>query len=86
MNIELNEITIRELAEGYQEDFYPNGNVRIRGNFSEGNPKDSLVLFYSNGAVKTRSHFPLKELIIENYDSLNHLIKVLLIIKNKKNE
>jgi len=65
-----------KLAEGYQEDFYPNGNIRIRGNFSKGNPKDSIISFYSNGAVKTRIRFPPKELIIENYDSLNHLIKI----------
>ncbi len=64
------------IIEGYAEDFYPNGNLRIRGNFSKGKPKDSLVLFYSNGALKTRVRFPLNELIIENYDSLNHLLRI----------
>lgn len=44
-----------EICEGYVEDLYENGNVRIRGNFINGKPKDSLVEFYHNGKVKDRS-------------------------------
>lgn len=65
-----------KLINGYEEDFYSNGNTRIRGNFVNGKPKDSLVTFYSNGAVNRRIVYLPKELFIKEYDSLNHLIKV----------
>jgi antitoxin component YwqK of YwqJK toxin-antitoxin module len=62
--------------EGYQEDFYPNGHFRIRGNFQNGRPKDSIVTFYSNGAVERRlTYFP-KNILTQEYDSLNNLTKV----------
>jgi antitoxin component YwqK of YwqJK toxin-antitoxin module len=63
------------LLNGYGEDFYPNGNVRIRGNFKNGRPKDSLVTFYQNGKVKKRTIHLLKETFITEFDSLSHLAK-----------
>ena len=65
-----------KLAEGYQEDFYPNGNIRIRGTFTKGEAKDSLVEFFSNGATHFRSFYLPLNLYIQEYDSLSNLIKV----------
>ncbi|HMC99763.1 MAG TPA: hypothetical protein VKH37_06415, partial [Ferruginibacter sp.] len=64
------------VVEGYAEDRYEHGNLRLRGNFVKGKPKDSLVSFYSNGVVKRRIHFLAKELLIEDFDSLSRLIKI----------
>lgn len=65
-----------KLINGYDEDYYSNGNIRIRGNFQEGKPKDSLVMFYTNGFIKKRLTYLPKEVFIEEYDSLSNLIKV----------
>ena len=62
--------------DGFQEDFYSNGNLRIRGNFINGKPKDSLVTFYFNGVTKRRLTYLPKEVFIEEYDSLSSLTKV----------
>jgi antitoxin component YwqK of YwqJK toxin-antitoxin module len=62
--------------DGFQDDFYPNGNLRIRGNFVKGKPKDSLVTFYANGVTKRRLTYLPKEVLIEEYDSLSNLEKV----------
>lgn len=62
--------------DGFQEDFYSNGNLRIRGNFVKGKPKDSLVTFYTNGVTKRRLTYLPKEIFIEEYDSLSNLEKV----------
>jgi antitoxin component YwqK of YwqJK toxin-antitoxin module len=62
--------------DGFQEDFYSNGNLRIRGNFIKGKPKDSLVKFYSNGVTKRRLTYLPKEIFIEEYDSLSNLEKI----------
>lgn len=61
---------------GYDEDFYSNGNIRIRGNFQEGKPKDSVVTFFSNGITEKRLTFLPKETLIEEFDSSANLIKV----------
>lgn len=62
--------------EGFQEDYYANGNVRIRGTFVNGKPKDSLVTFYFNGVTNKRvTYFP-KEIFIEEFDSSSNLVKV----------
>ena len=61
------------LAEGYVEDFYPNGKIRLRGNFVKGKTKDSLVLFYANGNIfRQRFRFP-KENQDKIFDSLGNL-------------
>lgn len=65
-----------KLINGYDEDFYSNGNIRIRGNFQEGKPKDSVVTFFSNGIIEKRLTFLPKEILIEEFDSTANLIKV----------
>lgn len=69
--------TCGEPIDGYQTDYYPNGNIRIRGTFINGKPKDSLVTFYPNGVVKKRLLFSGKEIFSEEYDSLFNLVKVI---------
>lgn len=64
------------LLNGYHEDFYPNGNVRLKGNFDKGKPQDSLMTFYKNGNVKTTIFYLPKYLIIWEYDSSSNMIKI----------
>ncbi len=64
------------LINGYDEDYYSNGNIRIRGNFQEGKPKDSVVTFFSNGITEKRLTFLPKEIFIEEFDTSANLIKV----------
>ena len=64
------------LADGYSEDFYSNGQLRIRGNFIKGKPKDSVINFYSNGSLQTKMFFWKKRVLFQEYDSLNHLLKI----------
>lgn len=65
-----------KLINGYDEDYYSNGNIRIRGNFQEGKPKDSVVTFFSNGIPQKRLTFLPKEIFIEEFDTSANLIKV----------
>lgn len=62
-----------ELINGYEEDFYPNGHPRIRGTFIEGNPKDSVVIFYPSGITQKRTTYLPLENLVEEYDSLANL-------------
>jgi antitoxin component YwqK of YwqJK toxin-antitoxin module len=64
------------LINGYDEDFYANGNIRIRGTFVKGRPKDSLVLFYQNGRAKERRLYLPKETYVEEFDSLSNPARV----------
>lgn len=64
------------LINGYAEDFYPNGNPKIRGDFKKGNPKDSIVTFYSTGKIEKRINILPKVVNIEEYDSSGNLIKL----------
>ena len=61
------------LAEGYVEDLYPNGKMRLRGNFEKGNTKDSLVLFYANGNVARQFLRLPNEEQNREFDSLGNL-------------
>lgn len=61
---------------GYLDDFYPNGHVRIRGNFTDGKPKDSLVYFHGNGQTKRLLRYQKTNVLIREYDSLGHLLQV----------
>lgn len=58
------------LAEGYQEDFYPNGKIRIRGNFKEGNALDSIAEYYENGNRSRILFYKRKGVFFTEYDSL----------------
>ena len=61
---------------GFEQDFYPNGNPKIRGNFIDGKPKDSLVTFYPSGITQRRVTYLAKKIVIEVYDSLANLESV----------
>ncbi len=61
------------LINGYAEDFYPNGNPKIRGNFDKGRPKDSIVTFYPTGKVEKSINILPKMVNIEEYDSSGNL-------------
>src|ERR1700733_12894284 len=65
-----------ELINGYFEDVYPNGKMRMRGNFKSGHPKDSLVKFFSNGITKYRQLIYRKTTHTELFDSLNNKLVV----------
>lgn len=39
-------------CEGYQEDYYNNGKVRVTGTFKEGHPVGELTFFYPSGKKK----------------------------------
>lgn len=64
------------LANGYLEDFFNNGNPRIKGNFINGQPLDSVIIFYPSGFPKTKKIILKKQIIIEKYDSLFNLVEL----------
>ncbi len=64
------------LLNGFHEDFYENGNPHIRGNFVNGLPKDSLVMFYYNGFIKKSIYYLRTHNVIQEYDSLGTLRKL----------
>ncbi|HZY39584.1 MAG TPA: hypothetical protein VFE53_23170 [Mucilaginibacter sp.] len=61
---------------GYFQDFYQNGKIKIRGDFVHGYPKDSIVTYYANGALKSKERVFKKETVFETFDSLTHRIKI----------
>lgn len=61
---------------GFKEDFYPNGKIRVRGHFKEGRPTDSLVTFHRNGVPERRLTYLSKQTVIEEFDSLGNRIRV----------
>ncbi|MDB5146899.1 MAG: hypothetical protein JWQ57_919 [Mucilaginibacter sp.] len=63
-------------VNGYAEDFYPNGKIKMRGNFREGYQKDSLVTFYPNGKMERRNTSSSKSTNMEEYDTAGNLIKL----------
>jgi hypothetical protein len=66
---------------GYLDDFYPNGRVRIRGTFNNGQPADSLVYFYANGHTEKRIRYLPGHLHTDEYDSAGRLV---MSSRNKK--
>jgi antitoxin component YwqK of YwqJK toxin-antitoxin module len=64
------------LLNGVHEDVYDNGNLRIRGNFANGLPKDSLLFFYENGHIQKSIYYLRKLVYVQDYDSSGSLIKV----------
>jgi antitoxin component YwqK of YwqJK toxin-antitoxin module len=63
--------TCGKLSEGYQEEFYPDGRIKIRGNFKEGFIKDSVAEYFSNGKRKYQCQYKKKEVLTTRYDSIN---------------
>lgn len=60
---------------GYKEDYFENGVISLKGHFAEGEPKDSLLLFYPNGNIRKNIVYLKKEIYIREYDSLANIIK-----------
>jgi antitoxin component YwqK of YwqJK toxin-antitoxin module len=54
---------------GYKEDHYPDGKIKIRGTFREGRIKDSLVQFYENGKTREKDIQLSKQYITFRFDS-----------------
>ncbi len=61
------------ILNGLNEDFYENGNLRLRGSFKDGIPKDSITLFYPNGNIQKSIIFFPKHLYFKEYDSTGAL-------------
>jgi hypothetical protein len=64
------------LLNGVQEDFYQDGTVKMRGNFKNGVPKDSITLFYENGGPHKSIIYLPRHLYIKEFDSLSNLVKI----------
>ena len=65
-----------ELLNGFYSDSFPNGKLRLYGNFKEGYIRDSLVYFFPNGHAKSRIFSLRKITKVLMYDSLSNLISV----------
>ncbi len=62
--------------QGYFECKYPNGNLRIKGDFINGLAKDSLLFFYDNGQLKSRWRHLRSYAIAEKFDSTGNKVKI----------
>lgn len=69
-------INCEGVLNGVHEDVYDNGRLRMRGNFVNGRPKDSLLLFYENGNPQKSIYYLHKHNYIQEYDSTGNLFKV----------
>lgn len=58
------------LCQGYQEDFYPDGKIKIRGTFKDGFVTDSLVEYYSNGKIQRETRNQRDGIHTNRYDNL----------------
>lgn len=70
------------LLQGYQEYHYPNGNLQMRGMFRDGDPRDSIVTFYTNGQTRKRMMRYPKVIMSMEFDSLGHKLSI-IHIQNK---
>lgn len=68
--------TCDSVINGYAEDYHPNGKIKIRGNFKNGYPKDSLVTFYTTGIAQKREIREPKVVHVIEYDSLGRVTKI----------
>lgn len=64
------------LMEGYQEDFYANGSLKMRGNFANGFIKDSIVTFYLNGRTEAKQFLKSHMIYTTGFDSLGRVKRV----------
>jgi antitoxin component YwqK of YwqJK toxin-antitoxin module len=65
-----------EELNGYQEYYYHNGILEMRGTFRRGNSKDSIVTFYSNGKTQKRIIAFPKTIVITEFDSTGNLSRI----------
>jgi len=63
------------LLNGYQEYYYPNGTLEMRGVFKQGYPQDSIVLFYNNGNLKSRTIKSHKTVTVTDFDNLGNKLR-----------
>jgi antitoxin component YwqK of YwqJK toxin-antitoxin module len=70
-------VSCGKLVNGYFEAFYPNGKIKLRGNFVGGYPRDSLVTYYANGALESKERIYKKETVVEKFDSLSRRTKII---------
>jgi antitoxin component YwqK of YwqJK toxin-antitoxin module len=63
------------LLNGYQEYYYPNGALEMRGVFKQGFTQDSIALFYNNGKLKSRTTKSHKTVIVTDFDSLGNRLR-----------
>lgn len=64
------------LLNGYNEYHFENGSLEMRGTFSDGSPKDSLVTFYRNGQTRKRMLKYPKVVVITMFDSLGNRLSI----------
>ncbi|MBI9055474.1 MAG: hypothetical protein JEY96_16750 [Bacteroidales bacterium] len=60
--------------DGFQMDTFPNGNIKVCGNFKNRKVKDSLVYFYENGNVKKRLLYSKRNIRIQEFDKASNLL------------
>lgn len=61
-------------AYGYQEDFYPDGKIRIRGTFNDGFIVGSLDEYHPNGKLQRSVRYKKDGVHTDRYDSLGKKI------------
>lgn len=57
-------------CQGYQEDFYSDGKIKIRGTFKDGFIADSLVEYHSNGKMQRETRKQKDGIHTSRYDNL----------------
>lgn len=57
-------------CQGYQEDFYPDGKIKIRGTFKDGFVADSLVEYHPNGKMQRVTREQKDGIHTSRYDNL----------------
>jgi antitoxin component YwqK of YwqJK toxin-antitoxin module len=73
-----------KLCDGYNEDFYPDGKLRIRGVFKEGEPSDSIAEYYPNGKARYRKYSTDNSYKSLSYDSIGHKLTSIEITHKKQ--
>lgn len=58
-------------CDGLITDYYPNGQIRIKGTFKKGQPKDTITEYYLNGNLKARDYFPRLSFIKSVFEKYN---------------
>lgn len=56
-------------ANGYHEDFYNDGKLKIRGTFKQGFVKDSIAIYYPNGQLEIKTEYKRDGVHTVSYDT-----------------
>jgi antitoxin component YwqK of YwqJK toxin-antitoxin module len=64
------------LKDGVWKSFYPDGKLRFKGNFSQGNPDGPQIFYFENGRIKEEQHFKMgiREKSWKKFDEEGNLI------------